>query len=62
MKRMKVLAVLAAAVLMLAFGAVTVYAVSADQGKAPRQEVLTDCVQEEMAVGAYYESQSNGEV
>ncbi len=57
MKKAKGLIAAAVVALMLVFGAVTVYAVSADQGRVPGEEpaVTADYAAEEMAVGAYYE-------
>ncbi len=63
MKKAKKLVAAAVVLLMLVSGAVTVYAVSADQGKAPVpvtawQTVTADYAAEEMAVGAFYEAGS----
>lgn len=57
MKKAKGLIAVAVVVLMLVFGAATVYAVSADRGKADVEgpDVTADYAAEEMAVGAYYE-------
>lgn len=57
MKRTKGLIAAAVVALMLVFGAITVYAVSADQGQAPEEgpAVTADYAAEEMAVGAYYQ-------
>ncbi len=61
MEKVKGLIVLAVVLLMLVSGAVTVYAVSADQSRAAasaveQEELPADYAAEEMAVGAYYRS------
>lgn len=62
MKKIRVAVIAAVAVLMLVFGAVSAYALSADQGKAQipagKQAVPAEYAAEEMAVGAYYENLS----
>ena len=55
MSRMKLLAAVILAVAMLAFGAVTVSAVSDAKAKgSPEVPVITEAQEEEMAVGAFY--------
>lgn len=58
MKRVKRMVLVLAVVLVLVSGAVTVYAVSADAGRAfgDPAAVAEDYAAEEMAVEAYYEN------
>ena len=59
MSKLKVLTVAILAAAMVAFGAVTVSAVSgARAGEASERPAQTETMEEEMAVGAYYADQA----